>query len=59
MVYEIYRVPGITFIRYAHDQKVGKTNNLNVFGSNKTKNKTKQKQNKIAKLVIANLLCIV
>jgi hypothetical protein len=24
----------------------GKTNNLNVFGSNKTKNKTKQKQNK-------------
>jgi hypothetical protein len=29
--------PGITFIRYAQNQKVGKTANSKVFGSNKTK----------------------
>jgi hypothetical protein len=31
------RVPGITFIAYAHSQQLGKQNKLNVFRSNNTK----------------------
>jgi hypothetical protein len=30
-------VSGITFIRYAQYRNIGKPNNINVFGSNKTK----------------------
>ena len=30
-------VSGMTFIIYAQGQKIGKTNNVQVFGSNKTK----------------------
>ena len=35
-------VSGITFIEYAHTQKVGKPNNLTVFGSKYTKASRKE-----------------
>ena len=35
---------GITFIRYPHGQKIGKPNNLTVFGSKKTKGPKQENQ---------------
>ena len=39
------RVSGITFIRYAQNRKIGKSNK--VFGSNKTKGYTQDSQNRL------------
>ena len=38
---------GINFIRYAQNQKNGKPNNLNVFGSNKNKEPKQDRQNQL------------
>jgi hypothetical protein len=41
------RVSGITFISYAHNQKVGKSNNLIVFESKLTKGSKQDNQNRL------------
>jgi len=38
----------MTFIIYAQDQKIGKTNNVQVFGSNKTKGPKQDSQNRLS-----------
>jgi hypothetical protein len=38
---------GITFIGYTQNRKVGKSNNLKLFGSNKTKGHKQDRQNLI------------
>ena len=37
---------GITFIRYDHNQNIGEPNNINVFGSKKSKGSKRDGQNR-------------
>jgi hypothetical protein len=49
------RVFIITFIKYTHSQKIGKPNNLKVYGSRLTKGAERDSQNWLALAYIAEI----
>ena len=52
LIYCTQHVSRITFIRYAQGQKMGKPNNLKVFGSKKNKGHTWDSQNRQASAML-------